>query len=239
MLSRPAGAVRLFAADPDLGRGLTDKERAFADRHILADVRSLVRGRWTAVDDQAVTEAHFGLLVLDGCITREARVAGRSSVELLGAGDVLCPDVADADDWANIRQCGVWQAHEPTRFAVITDDVVAGFAGLRQVLGELNRRAIRRSRALALRLAIVDEPQLARRLELLLWHLADRWGRRRGGSVQISAPLTRDLLAKLAGAHPNAVSRALGQLDERGLVSRENGVFALHAEPPTLAVEAA
>lgn len=203
-----------------------------ACRHILASVRSLDRGVWDTSADPAVVAANFGLLVLEGFLTREALVAERSSIELLGERDVLCPDVADNDAFVNVAQQGKWQVHQPARFAVITDDLVGGFAGLRRVLAELNRRTVRRSRALALRLAIVDEPQLDRRLELLLWHVADRWGQRREKSVHVTAPLTRDLLARLAGAHPSAVSRTLARLDDRGVVSRQNGLFVLHGAPP-------
>lgn len=234
--SQPAGAVRVFDADPDLLLGLDEKDREAARRHITAGAISLPRGVWNVEEDPAIDEAELGLLVLDGFLTREADVAARASVELLGEGDVLFPDVADADGAANVRQTGEWQVYEPTRLAVLRYDLVGGLAR-RCLVTALARRAVARSRALALRLALAGEPQLDRRLELLLWHLADRRGRRRLEGVHIEAPLTRGLLAKLIGAHPTAVSKCLSRLAHQGLVSRPGGVFVLHGEPPAADAE--
>ncbi len=85
---------------------------------------------------------------------------------LLGSGDVLCPDLADGDAYASVPQRGSWRVLVPVRMAVLDDDLVAGLAGLRWVLAELNRRTLLRSRALALRLALVEEARLETRLEL-------------------------------------------------------------------------
>ncbi len=121
----------------------------------------------------------------------------------------------------------------PARMAVLDDDLVAGLAGLRRVLAELNRRTLLRSRALALRLALVEEPCLETRLELLLWHLADRWGRREADASVLLLPLNRDFVAELASAHPSAVGRALERLAKRGRLDRRpDGAFALLGDPP-------
>ena len=232
----PAGDVRVLAADPDLARFLDLAQAQVARRNIVAEARSLERGCWRAHDDPAVARATFGLLILEGVLARRAEVGRRSSLELLGSGDVLCPDFADGDPYANVSQRGSWRVFAPARMAVLDDDLVAGLAGLRRVLAELNRRALSRSRALALRLALVAEPCLETRLELLLWHLADRWGRREAAASVLSLPLNRDLVAELANAHPSAVGRALERLAERGRFARRpDGAFALLGDPPATA----
>ncbi len=232
-LTEPAGAVRLLEEDPDLGHRLSDRDRQVASRFLLADARSLERGRWCIQDDPAVDAAHFGLLVLDGVLVRRAEVGRRAALELLGSGDVLCPDLTD-DEGAAVTQEGNWYVLRRTRVAVLSEDLIGGAAGLRSIIAELNRRTLRRSRALALRLALVGEPDLDTRLELLLWHLADRWGRREAGCTVLLLPLNRELLAALACAHPSATGRALRRLHEnRRVARRADGALALLADAPT------
>ena len=227
--TQPAGRVSLLEADPDLAPFLPRDQLALARRFALCEQRSLDRGRWQVEGDPAVDCAHFGLFVVDGVLLRRAEVGRRSSVELLGAGDVLCPDLPHGDPNVSMPQGGSWTVLRPVRLAVLDEDFVAGLGGLRRVLSELNRRTLRRSRDLATRLALVDEPCLETRLENLLWHLADRFGRRQRGAVVLSdLPLTQQLLAELASAHRCAASRALARLEEHGrLEERPDGAYAL------------
>lgn len=52
---------------------------------------------------------------------------------------------------------------------------------------------------------------------LFLFH--DRWGSQsEDGSITIKLPVTRDDLAAMLGAHPDSVTRAIRQLESRGLV---------------------
>jgi hypothetical protein len=225
--------VRVLDADPDLARFLNSAQAQVAHRYVVAEARSLERGCWRAHDDPAVAKATFGLLVLEGVLARRAEVGRRGSLELLGFGDVLCPDLADGDAYANVPQRGSWRVLVPARVAVLDEYLVARLAGLHRVLAELNRRTLLRSRALALRLALVEEPCLETRLEMLLWHLADRWGRREPDALVLLLPLNRDSAAELANANPSAVGRALERLAERGRFARRpDGAFALLGDPP-------
>lgn len=55
---------------------------------------------------------------------------------------------------------------------------------------------------------------------LILYH--DQWGRHlEDGSVAITLPVTRDDLASMIGAHPDSVTRAIRQLESKGLVQVE------------------
>jgi CRP-like cAMP-binding protein len=94
-------------------------------------------------------------------------------------------------------------------------------------------RAMRRSRWLALHLAIRCLRRIDVRLLVLFWHLADRWGRVTPAGVVLPLPFTHDLLGRLVGAQRPTVTTALGQLADRGLVSRRaDGSWLLGLELP-------
>jgi hypothetical protein len=131
-----------------------------------------------------------------------------------------------------VSQTAAWSVLAPTRLAVLDHDLIAGLAGVDGVLPELAGRAINRSRALVLRLAITQIPHLADRVHLMLWHLADRWGRRENGSVTVGLRLPQDLLAELVSAQRTSVNSALRGLARRGVIESRAGVWVLCGDPP-------
>jgi CRP-like cAMP-binding protein len=164
---------------------------------------------------------------------RRTTVANRHSAELLGQGDFLRPQQPDSDHYAIVTQQATWQALDEVHLALLSQDLINALAVLPGVLPELAARAIQRSRALALRLAIAQLPNLEQRLHLLLWHLADRWGRREHGAVTISLPLTQTLLAELISAQRTSVNTALKHLIAHGTVQRHaTNRWALRTDPP-------
>lgn len=229
----PSGPIRLLDADPDLGRHLTPEVLTRARRFLIADTLTLNSGRWWPRDEWCAPNPWFGLLVIDGALVRRVTVGGRSAVELLGPGDFLRPDQTEADEYANVRHSARWSVLEQTRVAVLDGDAVAGIAGLPGVLSELAGRAVERSHSVVLRMAIADTPRLADRLDLLLWHLADRWGRREGSDVVLTLRLPHELIAALASAQRTSVGAALHVLEERGLAAvRPDGRMVLRGSPP-------
>jgi hypothetical protein len=83
-------------------------------------------------------------------------------------------------------------------------------------------------------MAIAQLPSLEARIELLLWHLADRWGRRQGGKVILPVRLPQGLLAELICAHRTSVNGAIRELTRRGVIETQGvGRWALISEPPT------
>lgn len=176
------GALRLLDVDPELGRRLPEDAFAIARRQIVAELYVLPRGPWDAAGDPCVREEEFGFLVTKGVFARHVFSDGRRSAELLGEGDLLRPKQSESDVYASVDLSGRWEALTPMGLARLDDDLVAGLAGWPGLLPELAGRAVQRSRSLSLRLAIAQLPSLQRRLELLLWHLADRWGQRREGA---------------------------------------------------------
>src|ERR1700683_5109013 len=61
-----------------------------------------------------------GLLLLDGLIAIETRVADRTTTELLGAGDLLQPPAPNQDD--PVGGCSSWRALSPARLALLDSD---------------------------------------------------------------------------------------------------------------------
>ena len=93
--------VRILDADPGLGQALDGDARALAARYAVAEVVRLQPGPWDAgrVDP---APGRLGLLVLEGLIKREVRIAGSECAELLGEGDVLRPWDGDSGGFTQV-----------------------------------------------------------------------------------------------------------------------------------------
>jgi hypothetical protein len=173
----------------------------------------------------------LGLLILDGLVTRTVTVARRDSVELLAAGDLLRPWVRLGPD-ASVTPTVRWEVLEPTQVAVLNGDLAARAAPWPELTAALLERTIMRSRLLAFALAISHVRRVDERLLLLLWHLADRWGRVTVEGVVVPLRLTHRALADLVGAQRPSVSTALGALRASGAVERrDDGSWLLHGDP--------
>lgn len=227
-----AGPVRLFDADPDLASHLPEELLSRLRRHVLADTWTLERGHWAASDEPICLPSLFGLLVLDGVLVRRVTVGQRHSAELLGQGDIIRPQQAASDAYAIVAQQGEWSVISRACVAVLSHDLVGGLAGLDGVLPDLAARMIQRSRALALRLAMAQAPSVTDRAHVLLWHLADRWGRRERGRVALELRLSQDVLGDLIGAHRSSVNAALRELVEQGAIEMHDGRWDLCGDPP-------
>jgi len=168
----------------------------------------------------------LGLLILDGLLTLEVRVGGRTAAELVGPGDLLQP-LGPAPDQMLVRTSG-WRALRPTRLAVLDGDFADRVRPFPQIVRILARRACRRPLELDVLRAITSQPRLEVRLVLLLWHLADRWGRVEPSGVRLSLPLTHRLLGQLVAAERPSISHALKRLAQAGLVTGATDDLHLH-----------
>ena len=91
----------------------------------------------------------------------------------------------------------------------------------------------RRVHSLALHLAVCHMRRVDTRLLVILWHLADRWGRVEPDGVHVPLRLTHQSLGRLVGAQRPSVTTALKQLGETDQVMRrEDGTWLLTGEPP-------
>ena len=218
-------AVHLLDADPDLGEGLDTEARTAAGRYLVVEVEQLPPGPWAV--SMGGGEGLLGLLVLEGIMTRQLRLESRTVTELLGPGDVLRP--WHHDEVHPEIEVG-WRAHEPVSLAVL-DRRLMLVAAKWPVLGEaLFDRALRRARTLAVNLAVTQLVGIDRRLLLLFWDCAERWGRVAPDGVHVSLPLTQRTLAEIVGARRPTVSIALGELTKRGELARSGDDWILKGE---------
>lgn len=222
--------ANVFEHDPGLLGGLAPAAVLNVKQRGQAQVIRCVPG---VVDLGAELSDGFGLLVLQGFLCRAAEVTGRSSVEVLGRGDVLRPW---NDDRAH-APVHVRSAHRvlvPASLAVLDREFAHAVAPWPQVAETLCARLVDRARWLALQLAISRLRRIDDRLHILLWHLADRWGRvQPDGTVVCSVPLTHELLGAMISARRPTVSAALTQLTNDGHISRCREGWILHGPPPT------
>ena len=222
-------AVHVFAEDPDLV--------ATADPRVADHLRSIAvarrltlqRGAW---DAPAELDGGLGVLVLDGLLMQTFTLDDRCSPHLLGPGDLLRPgDQHDPGALFALESC--WEALSVTEVAVLDARFAQVVGGHPPVLSALVGRSVRTSRHLALQLAIVHIPRAEHRMLLLLWHLADRFGRMRGDGVHLPFALTHRLLAELACVQRPTATNALAALVHSRQISRcSDGTWLLHGDPP-------
>lgn len=222
--------ISVLDADPDLAEGLSPDVTAVARQHATARLLVVPEGPWDPVADFTDPVPRIGLLIVDGLLTREVSVAGRTTTELLGAGDLLRP--WDQDSSSTMLPTEIaWTVQEPLRVAVL-DKHFAAVAGRWPALTEaLIGRAVKRVGWLSLRLAIGQVTRVDERLLILLWHLAERWGRVGPDGVRLPLRLTHETLGKLVGARRPSVTTALTGLARDRLVERTDEGWLLRGDP--------
>jgi CRP/FNR family cyclic AMP-dependent transcriptional regulator len=151
---------------------------------------------------------------------RDVSVRGRCCAEVLGSGDVLRPwDQAEAID-ASVGHAYRWEILRRTRVAVLDARLGHLMARWPSLMSVLLQRSLRRVRTMGLQYALTQVQGVDVRVHLVLWHLADRWGRVTPDGVVLRLPLTHHMLGRLIGARRPSVTSALQRLDREGLVTR-------------------
>ena len=217
--------------DPELGDGLDEARCGDAAARARAVVLLLPRGVWTQPEWTLDQRRGPGLLVLDGLLLRRVGLDGRYGAELLAAGDLLRPWQRE-DAVASVPRQSGWRVLGRARVALLDLEFARQIAPYPEINGQLVARALRRSRHLAVNMAIVHQPRVETRLLMLLWHLADRWGTVRPDGVFVPVSLTHAILAALVAARRPTVTAALGALERGGTVERLVGGWLLHGSPP-------
>jgi hypothetical protein len=229
----PTGSttVRVLDEDHDLAVNLEAERLAQARLAAVAPLMEIPRGPWEP-PSASLHPTDLGLLILEGLLERDQEVAGRTFTELRGAEDLLRPwdDVADI---ASVKGRVTWTALEPTRIAWLDGEFATATAPWPELTSALIGRAVRRARLLSFRTAILELKHTDLRILLLLWHLADRWGRVRPDGVHLDLRLTHELLARMVGAHRTTVTLAVRKLTGEGRVERTaGGGWILLGDPP-------
>jgi CRP-like cAMP-binding protein len=228
--------IHLLDIDPELAARLRDDDRAEARERLTLQTTTVPAGEW-ALDEEDARTHPFGLFILDGLLQRETGLGGRTSIQLLGRGDLVLPvELASEFLDADVR----WRAAVDTEVAILDDRVQASLAlwpGL--ALGLLRRSAEQLAR-LATQTAIAHLPRVEDRLEATFWDLADRWGHVTPSGIHVPLQLTHEALARLVGGRRPTISLALTALAEREIVIRQpDGSWLIVAREPSLAMPTA
>jgi CRP/FNR family transcriptional regulator, cyclic AMP receptor protein len=124
-----------------------------------------------------------------------------------------------------------WHVHTPARVAVLDTRVAIASGRWPSIATALHARHVRRVRSLAFQRAIAQLPRVDDRMIVLLWALAERWGRVGPDGVRVPVGLPHRTLATLVGARRPSVTTALTGLARGGLVERIEGGWLLHGDP--------
>ncbi len=227
---RQPGSTSLYAylldADDDLAEEFDIRSRVSARQLATARVLEADVGEHQLTDWFDAARGGLGLLVLDGLLAFEVRVGDRAATELLGAGDLLDPPLHRTEELLEPRSS--WHVLWPVRLALLDAEFSDRVRPWPQIVQALMRRAARRISDVDALRAITAQPRLEVRLDLLLWHLAARWGRVEPAGLRLTLPLTHRLLGQLVSAERPSVTHALARLGHAGLVTGTPGDWHLH-----------
>jgi CRP-like cAMP-binding protein len=226
-----SGRVALLDIDPSLGEGLDATELATARERCTAAVVALRRGRLAWQSGRPPDGPGIGYFVIRGLLLRRVEVRERYGAELIGTGDVVHP-YADLGERDLVSKTS-WRAEQSTLLAVLDDNFFRASASWPQLQMGLQQRSVPRAHSLLLRLAIVEQTHIASRVELVLWHLADRWGDVQTDGVDLPFKLSRVVLAELVSSTRESVSRSLRGLEKLDRVRPTPSGFFLPFPAPT------
>jgi CRP/FNR family cyclic AMP-dependent transcriptional regulator len=221
--------IHLFEVEPDLLEHVPEPERQVARRSVVVAAQRLTLGPWT-VDD--VGAPRWGVLIIEGLIACEVGLAGTTAAELLGAGDVVLTGGPHSHE-IMVPTETTWTVLEPATLAILDDRFQRVARRWPDVAACLLQRCEARAKRLALTEAISHLTRVDTRVLVMLWLLADRWGRVGTDGMVLPLRLTHRTLARLIGARRPSVTSAVTELSRRGLVARrDDGSWLLYGPPP-------
>jgi CRP/FNR family transcriptional regulator, cyclic AMP receptor protein len=225
--TRSATLCQVLREDPELAEAVAPARRRQAVQACTAAELYI-----TAADvTLPISPGGIGLLVLKGLLLRRVGIDGRFGAELLGEGDLLRPWQDDHDAGMLPLKTG-WSVLEPARVAVLDEEFVRLLANYPELAPCFVARAMQRARNLAVNMAIVHQARVDVRLQMLLWHLAGRWGRVTSDGMALPLRLTHSVLADLVAARRPTVTSALSDLSRRGMVRAAGDRWLLFGEAP-------
>ena len=215
--------------DPDLFAGVGGDESELRQLSRVPCV-TVPAGAWDPA--RIAGAAYLGLLVLGGRLSVQIEIGPRSHLEILGPGDVLQPWIAGSEDGAAASMPN-WRVLQDLQVAVLDRRFALAMGRHPAVARALMERLVARARRLLFQLAVLAEPRTTQRIELMLWHFADRWGRVTPDGIQLELPIGHEGLAHIVAAQRPSVTTALGRLKADGRVERQGRkIWLLPLEPP-------
>jgi CRP/FNR family cyclic AMP-dependent transcriptional regulator len=214
-----AARIALVRVDAGLRAAVPPDELPSAERVLTVPWCELGRGSWAPEALVADGARPFAALVLRGVVTCEITLAGRSSAQLLGPGDLLRP-------WRSVDTsvpcASAWRAAGGAAVALLDDRFLLAARRWPRLAAVVYERLSEQVEIGAVRAAIVALPRVEQRVVALFWHLADRWGVVRPEGVIVRLALTHELIGRLVGAQRPTVSLALHTLAEQGFLRRDD-----------------
>jgi hypothetical protein len=224
-------SAQVLVRDPELAGSLEGERLRKAERELVAATAVAFEGQWDPEEDSDSVRGGIGLLLLEGLIVRRVGRTGRYGAELLGPGDLMRPWQRDGED-VSLPFDTTFRVIDQALLALLDARFAARAAPYPEVAGALIGRAMQRSRTLVVNMAIAHYPRIDRRLLMLMWHLADRWGRVTPDGIRVPLRLTHQQLADLVASRRPSVTSGLHRLVEEGRLSRLGDDWLLHGEPP-------
>jgi CRP/FNR family cyclic AMP-dependent transcriptional regulator len=209
----------LSEVDPALAEGVPLADAVDATGSAVVPVVSLGIGRWSPALLRPAVGRPFALLVVDGLLIHDLRIADSAASELLGPGDLAgARPVGDV----LVPTASSWTVVHPSRIALL-DARLTRTIRLAPVLAtRLLARAAEQCARLSAHRAIVQLPRVEDRVLALFGHLAERWGRVGSGGLIVPLRLTHEMIGRLVGARRPTVSLGLKALADQGALDRRD-----------------
>lgn len=221
----------LLHLDPDLGQLLASERLTAAMRELRARVVTLELGPWDPAELGHGRDAN--LLIVRGVVARELCVHDAPSAELFGPGDVI--RAGRIETTSQILPTAIrWSALGDAAVAAPDRHTTRALHGYPEVTAIVLDRINARAERLAISQAISQITGVEMRIEALLWHLGERWGRVGTAGLIIPVALSHRMIGSLIGARRPTVSTAIARLaDEDRVQRRPDGSWLLRQpEPP-------
>lgn len=220
--------VSLIDADQDFARAVPEEDRPLAQRALTLREFHAAAGATVLTTETGVV----ALVLLSGAVWREFHVGTARAPQLLPPGAIVLGEPPPGD--LLMPQCRA-VALTPVRMAVLDRRFLLAATRWPALATVLTARLAEQERDLAVQVAISQLPRVDERLRMLMWHLAERWGRVGSDGIRVPLRLTHATLGRFVGARRPTVSLALTQLRERGVLDRDDdGSWVLLGEPPAV-----